>query len=85
MIMILVNLIIVILIFLIPVKITSTAPVEVGAKNPFIVTSSFDGVVKKIEVNNNDKINLGDLLVRLEDIDLLNNYNLAKQSLEVAE
>ena len=55
------------------------------AKNPFIVTSSFDGVVKKIEVNNNDKINLGDLLVRLEDTDLLNNYNLAKQSLAVAE
>ncbi len=75
----------IILIFLIPVKITSTAPVEVVAKNPFIVTSSFDGVVKKIEVNNNDKINLGDLLVRLEDIDLLNNYNLANQSLEVAE
>ena len=73
------------MIFLIPVKITSTVPVEVVAKNPFIVTSSFDGVVKKIEVNNNDKINLGDLLVRLEDIDLLNNYNLAKQSLEVAE
>jgi len=27
---------------------TSTAPVEVVAKNPYLVTSPFDGVVKKI-------------------------------------
>ena len=45
---------------------TSTAPVEVVAKNPYLVTSPFDGVVKKITTNNNDKVKSGDLLVLLE-------------------
>jgi len=76
---------IIILIFLFPIRMTSTAPVEVVAKNPFLITSPFAGVVKKIIANNNDKTNPGDLLVLLEDIDLLNEFNLAKQSLQVAE
>ena len=45
---------VIILIFLFPVRMTSTAPVEVVAKNPFLITSPFDGVVKKIIANNND-------------------------------
>ncbi len=76
---------IIILIFLFPIRMTSTAPVEVVAKDPFLITSPFAGVVKKIIANNNDKTNPGDLLVLLEDIDLLNEFNLAKQSLQVAE
>ncbi len=74
-----------ILIFLFPVRMTSTAPVEVVAKNPFLITSPFDGVVKKIVASNNEKTKPGDLLVLLEDIDLLNDFNLAKQTLQVAE
>ena len=76
---------VIILISLFPVRMTSTAPVEVVAKNPFLITSPFDGVVKKIVANNNDKTKPGDLLVLLEDIDLLNDFNLAKQSLQIAE
>ena len=76
---------VIILIFLFPVRMTSTAPVEVVAKNPFLITSPFDGVVKKIIANNNDQTKPGDLLVLLEDIDLSNEFNLAKQSLQVAE
>ena len=38
-----------------------------------------------IEVNNNDKVKFGDLLILLEDIELNNNYNLAKQSLQVTQ
>jgi len=75
----------IILISIIPIKITSTAPVEVVPKNPILITSPFNGVVKNIVANNNDQINKGDLLVQLEDTDLLNNYNLSKQSLQVAE
>ena len=77
--------IIIILVSIIPIKITSTAPVEVVPKNPILITSPFDGVVKNIVADNNDQINSGDLLVMLEDTDLLNNYNLSKQSLQVAE
>ena len=76
---------VIILILLFPVRMTSTAPVEVVAKNPFLITSPFDGVVKKIIANNNDQTKPGDLLVLLEDIDLSNEFNLAKQSLQVAE
>ena len=76
---------IVTLIFIFPIRMTSTAPVEVVAKNPYLVTSPFDGVVKKIIANNNDKVKSGDLLVILEDADLLNDFNLAKQSLRLAE
>ena len=54
---------IIILIFLFPIRMTSTAPVEVVAKDPFLITSPFDGVVKKLIANNNDKTNPGDLLV----------------------
>ena len=76
---------VIILIFLFPVRMTSTAPVEVVAKNPFLITSPFDGVVKKIVANNNDQTKPGELLVLLEDIDLLNEFNLAKQALQVSE
>ena len=38
--------IIIILVSIIPIKITSTAPVEVVPKNPILITSPFDGVVK---------------------------------------
>ena len=75
----------IIFILVIPIKITSTAPVEVVPKNPRLITAPFDGVVKNIIVNNNDKINSGDLLIQIEDTDLKNSFNLAKQSLQVAE
>ena len=75
----------IIFILIIPIKITSTAPVEVVPKDPRLITAPFDGVVKNIIVNNNDKINSGDLLIQIEDTDLKNSFNLAKQSLQVAE
>lgn len=73
------------IILILPIRITSTAPVEVVAKNPSLVTAPFDGVVKNIVANNNDKIKQGDLLVLLEDIELKNNLNIANQSLQVAQ
>ena len=75
----------IIFILVIPIKITITAPVEVIPNNPRLITAPFDGVVKNIIVNNNDKINSGDLLIQIEDTDLKNSFNLAKQSLQVAE
>ena len=38
--------------------------------------------LKKIVANNNDQTKPGDLLVLLEDIDLLNEFNLAKSTTE---
>ena len=42
-------------------------------------------MVKRIVVNNNDDVKAKDLLVLLEDVDLINNFNLARQSLQIAE
>ena len=63
----------------------STAPVDVVPSNPKLVTAPFDGVVKNIAINNNDQVKVGDLVVLLEDLDLNNEYNLAQQSLQIAE
>ena len=79
------TIIIILLIIFFPVSMTTTAPVEVVAKNPSLITAPFDGVIKKIIVNNNDTVESGDLLAVLEDNDLINQYNLAKQTLQVAE
>ena len=77
--------IIFVIVSLIPVKIKSTAPVDVIPSSPKLITAPFDGVVKNIVINNNDKVKVGDLVVLLEDLDLNNEYNLAKQSLQIAE
>lgn len=79
------TIIIILLIIFFPVSMTTTAPVEVVAKNPSLITAPFNGVIKKIIVNNNDTVESGDLLAVLEDNDLINQYNLAKQTLQVAE
>jgi hypothetical protein len=63
----------------------STAPVDVVPSNPKLVTAPFDGVVKNIAINNNDQVKVGDLVVLLEDLELNNEYNLAQQSLQIAE
>lgn len=77
--------IIFIIISIIPIKMKSTAPVDVVPSNPKLVTAPFDGVVKNIAINNNDQVKVGDLVVLLEDLELNNEYNLAQQSLQIAE
>ena len=79
------TLILFIIISIVPIKMSSTAPVDVVPSNPKLVTAPFDGVVKNITINNNDKVSAGDLVVLLEDLDLNNEYNLAQQSLQIAE
>ena len=63
----------------------STAPADIVPSNPKLVTAPFDGVVKNITINNNDQVKVGDLVVLLEDLELNNEYNLAQQSLQIAE
>lgn len=68
-----------------PVTMTATSPVEVIPKDPTIITSPYDAVIKEIVVRNNDSVNKRDLLVLLEDSELINQVNLAKRTLNVAE
>ncbi len=69
----------------IPVKLSVLAPLEVVAKNPFIVTSPLKGAVKSIEVSPNEYISKGDLVLSLDKTDYENRYILAKKSLQIAQ
>ena len=74
-----------ILFMLLPVKMSILAPFEVKAKNPTVVTSPINGVVENIQVQPNQKVEKEDLLVKLDDIDFLNKYEIAKRELETVK
>jgi len=69
----------------IPIQMSALAPVEVVAKDAFIVTSPIQGVVERVLVQTNDKVSKGDNIVKLDDVDHKNRYEIALQELEVAE
>ena len=69
----------------IPMQMSALAPVEVVAKDAFIVTSPIQGVVEKVLVQTNDKVSKGENIIKLDDIDHKNRYEIALQELEVAE
>ncbi len=68
-----------------PINISAVAPVEVIAKNPSVVTSPVNGVVKKVLVNTNDAVDVGMELVKLDDLNFKSQYEINLQELEVAE
>ena len=68
-----------------PINISAVAPVEVIAKNPSVVTSPVNGVVKKVLVNTNDAVDIGMELVKLDDLNFKSQYEINLQELEVAE
>ena len=69
----------------IPINMSALAPVEVIAKDPSIITSPVNGVIEKVLVNTNDPVSEGDDLVKLDDLNFKNNYEISLQELEVAE
>ena len=69
----------------IPINMSALAPVEVIAKDPSIITSPVNGVIEKVLVNTNDSVSVGDDLVKLDDLNFKNNYEISLQELEVAE
>ncbi len=73
----------IILMFL-PVKLSVLAPLEVEAKNPYVVTSPLNAVIEEVKVFPNDKIEKEQLLVKFDDVDFNNNYLVAKRTLDVA-
>ena len=68
-----------------PINISAVAPVEVIAKNPSVVTSPVNGVVKKVLVNTNDAVDIGMELVKLDDLNFKSQFEINLQELEVAE
>lgn len=74
-----------VLIMFLPVRMNILAPFEIQAKDPTIITSPINGVIKSILVKSNEKVSKGDLLVKIDDIDFVNKYEITKRELETVK
>ncbi|MGB1897012.1 MAG: efflux RND transporter periplasmic adaptor subunit, partial [Parvibaculales bacterium] len=70
---------------LIPVRLTAVAPAEITATAPFIVASPMQGVVDSILVKPNEKVSTGAPLLKLVDIELKSNLEIARRAFRIAE
>jgi hypothetical protein len=73
------------LLMLFPVRMSVLAPFEVQAKDPFVVTSPLEGAIDKIMVAPNQHVKKDQLLVKIKDTDLKNNYEIAKRKLDTVK
>lgn len=68
-----------------PVSMSTLAPLEIAAKEPFIVTASLDGVVEAVVVSPNVEVRDGQTLVRFVDTTLRSRLAVAEREAIVAE
>jgi hypothetical protein len=68
-----------------PVSLTSLAPMEIVAREPYMVTAPMDGVIETIPVVPNMPVQKGDVLVRFANTVLKNRLELAEREVEVAD
>lgn len=68
-----------------PVRLSALAPVEIVPRDPVLVSSPLDGVVKKLHVKPNQQVQKGDLLFSLEDTDTRNAYAVSLKTLAVVK
>ncbi len=71
--------------FVIPVRISALAPVEVVAKEPVIVSAPMDGVIADVIVDANTTVAKDTTLLKYEDTGLRNKYEVAEKTLAVAQ
>lgn len=70
---------------LFPVSMSALAPVEVAARDPGIVTSGVEGIVKEVRVDPNSAVKAGQVLLTLADVVLKNRLEIATREVVVAE
>jgi len=68
----------------IPVPVSTMAPAEIIAKDPFIVTAPMDGVIDKIHVKPGTMVKKGTLLATLNDTTYRNEYTLSGEEKTLA-
>ncbi len=73
-----------IIIALIPVRLSVLAPVRVVAERPFILAAPTNGVVERIHVAPNAQVTKGQLIISMEDMLLRNDAAMAAEKLKVA-
>ncbi len=69
----------------IPVPLSTLAPVQVVAKNPYNVTAPIDGVIDRIDKGPNSTVDKGDTLFFFENTTLKNKFALADREVGIAE
>ncbi len=70
-------------VMLVPVSLTTLAPMEVGARDQTLVTAAIDGVIEDIPVAANSAVIAGQTLVRFADTTLRNKLAVAEREVQV--
>lgn len=73
------------IIMCLPVRTSVTAPAEIVARSPYVVSVPFDGVIENVEVAPNQLVKKGDLLVRMDSTVLKNRSEMTIREMETAE
>jgi biotin carboxyl carrier protein len=67
-----------------PVRMSVTAPAEVVARSPLVVSVPFEGIIESVEVKPNQVVKKGDLLAVMDDTALRNRSEMMGQELMTA-
>jgi len=68
---------------LVPVRMSTLAPAEIVAKEPTVISAPVDGVIADLDVQPNQTVREGDRLLRFEDTNFRNAYEVAERTLSV--
>lgn len=74
-----------VVVMFLPVRMSATAPAEIIAKKPDIISVPFDGVIEKVEVVPGQAVKAGDLLARMDSTILSNKTEIAASESQTAE
>jgi multidrug efflux pump subunit AcrA (membrane-fusion protein) len=75
---------VVLVLAIVPVRLSALAPAEITPSRPIPVTSPVDGVVKQVAVSPNQAVKKGDLLVILDDTTTRNRLEVANKALDTS-
>lgn len=70
---------------LLPIRLSVVSQAEIAPESPMVITAPIRGVVKRIEVQPNEMVKKGQVLVRMEDTVLSSKPIIAERATQVAE
>ncbi|BBO56882.1 efflux RND transporter periplasmic adaptor subunit [Cobetia sp. AM6] len=79
------SLLLILMILCLPVRLSALAPAELVARAPLVVSAPMDGVVDRVLVEPNARVEAGQPLVKLQDIEAKARFKVADQALNVAQ
>lgn len=68
-----------------PVRISATAPVEIVAAEPYVISIPFEGTIKDVNVKPGQSVKVGDTLVTMDTTMLKNRFETAAMEMETAQ